>query len=92
MARAIRQGAYINWDSKVAPIELDDDAAPAPIAGLDAQQYRPQQWRRYFGSLLPAVAHGSDVLALRFSGSGEGGNGDGSSLNCAGFRRRRSAR
>lgn len=82
MARAIRQGAYINWDSKVAPVELDD-AAPAPVAGLDARSIGRSS--ADISEVLPAVAHGSDVLALRFSGSGEGGNGDGSSLNCAGF-------
>lgn len=82
MARAIRQGAYINWDSKVAPVELDD-VAPAPVVGLDARSISRSS--ADISGLLPAVAHGSDVLALRFSGSGEGGNGDGSSLNCAGF-------
>ena len=82
IARSIRQGAYVNWDSKAAPVELDADA-PAPIAGLDAHSI--SRGGDDISGLLPAVAHGSDVLALRFSGSGEGGNGDGSSLNCAGF-------
>lgn len=82
MARAIRQGAYVNWDSTAAPVELEADA-PASIAGLDARSI--SRGGADIAAMLPAVAHGSDVLALRFSGSGVGGNGDGSSLNCAGF-------
>src|SRR5471032_1967579 len=82
MARAIRQGAYVNWDSTAAPVELEADA-PASIAGLDARSI--SRGGADIAATLPAVAHGSDVLALRFSGSGVGGNGDGSSLNCAGF-------
>ncbi|MES2165280.1 MAG: PilW family protein [Pseudomonadota bacterium] len=82
MARAIRQGAYVNWDSKAAPVALEADA-PASIAGLDARSI--SRGGADIAATLPAVAHGSDVLALRFSGSGVGGNGDGSSLNCAGF-------
>ncbi len=34
---------------------------------------------------MPDVANGSDVLALRFAGSGAGPGGDGSMLSCAGF-------
>jgi type IV pilus assembly protein PilW len=82
MAQAIRQSAHVNWDSKAAPAELAADA-PAPVAGLDASSIG--RGSADISASLPAVAHGSDVLALRFSGSGEGGNGDGSSLNCAGF-------
>jgi len=82
LARAIRQGAYVNWDGKAAPIELDD-AASASVAGLDARGL--SRGSADISGLLPAVAHGSDVLALRFSGSGVGVNGDGSNLNCAGF-------
>jgi type IV pilus assembly protein PilW len=82
MAQAIRQSAHINWDGAVAPFELEADI-PAAIDGLDAHSISRNS--DGINAPLPAVANGSDVLALRFSGSGTGATGDGSSLNCAGF-------
>jgi len=82
MAQAIRQGAYINWDSDLAPPELDPDA-PAAVDGRDAASISRSS--DGIGTQLPPVANGSDVLALRFAGSGDGASGDGSSVNCAGF-------
>ena len=82
MSQAIRQGGYVNWDSDAAPVALEAEA-PVAVSGLDAASIGRDS--DGISSPLPAVAHGSDVLALRFSGSGVGGNGDGSSLNCAGF-------
>jgi type IV pilus assembly protein PilW len=79
MAQAIRQGAYINWDSDVAPPEL----ATASVDGLDAASI--SRGSDGISAPLPAVANGSDVLVLRFYGSGDGANGDGSSVNCGGF-------
>ncbi|MYM26156.1 pilus assembly protein PilW [Duganella sp. FT135W] len=81
MAQAIRQGAYINWDGDLAPPELDPDA-PA-VDGRDAASISRSS--DGISKPLPPVANGSDVLALRFSGSGAGASGDGSSVNCAGF-------
>lgn len=82
MAQAIRQGAHVNWDGNEAPPELAGHE-PAAIAGLDASSI--SKGGDGIAGLMPDVANGSDVLALRFSGHGEGANGDGSSLNCAGF-------
>jgi type IV pilus assembly protein PilW len=82
MAQAIRQGAYINWDSDLAPPELDP-AAPAAVDGRDAASISRSS--AGIGTPLPPVANGSDVLALRFAGSGADASGDGSSVNCAGF-------
>ena len=82
MAQAIRQGAYINWDGDHAPPELDPDA-PAAVDGRDAASISRSS--DGIGAVLPPVANGSDVLALRFAGSGPGASGDGSSVNCAGF-------
>ena len=75
MADAIRQAGYVNWDSESAPIGL---VAGDSIDGRDAASIS----KASDGISVPLapVAHGSDVLALRFSGVG-----DGSSLNCAGF-------
>lgn len=82
MSQAIRQGAYVNWDSGEAPAELAEHE-PAAVAGLDASSISKAS--DGISGVEPDVANGSDVLALRFSGFGEGANGDGSSLNCAGF-------
>lgn len=74
LGRAVRQGAYVDWDQFVD----DASTAPAPVAGLDA---------RWLSAATPALGdpredaiNGSDVLALRFAPSA-----DGSVLNCAGF-------
>jgi type IV pilus assembly protein PilW len=82
MAQSIRQGAYINWDREVAPPELEPTAS-ASVTGHDAATIT--RTSDGISEPLPPVAHGSDVLALRFSGSGDGATGDGSSVNCAGF-------
>jgi type IV pilus assembly protein PilW len=78
MAQAIRQGGYVNWDDAQAPPELDPDAT-ASIDGLDAASL--SQSSDGISAPLPAVAHGSDVLALRFVGAD-----DGASVNCGGFK------
>ncbi|SDH43340.1 MULTISPECIES: PilW family protein [unclassified Duganella] len=74
MAQAIRQGAYVNWDSDAAP------SAPESVSveGLDAASI--SRGKDGISEPLPAVAHGSDVLALRFAGAD-----DSASLNCGGF-------
>ncbi|MFS2007501.1 PilW family protein [Duganella sp. CT11-25] len=82
MAQAIRQSATVNWESDGAPFELNPET-PAAIDGRDASSI--SRASDGISAPLPPVANGSDVLALRFSGSGGGANGDGSSLNCAGF-------
>ena len=82
MAQAIRQSALVNWDSTVAPFELEADTSAA-VDGLDAHSVSRNA--DGISAPLPPVANGSDVLALRFSGSGTEASGDGSSLNCGGF-------
>nr|WP_315401329.1 PilW family protein [uncultured Duganella sp.] len=82
MSQAIRQAGHVNWDGGEAPPELAGHE-PAAIAGLDATSIGKAG--DGISVLAPDVANGSDVLAVRFSGYGAGANGDGSSLNCAGF-------
>lgn len=82
IGQSARQTAYVNWDSAAAPVELADDVS-ASISGLDARSISRDS--DGIADPLPAAANGSDVLALRYAGSGAGGNGDGSVLNCAGF-------
>ena len=81
LARAIRLAAHVDWAAHPAP----DPAAPAParIAGLDAHSLA----RTVAGieSPVPDDVNGSDVLALRFPGSGAPPGGDGATLDCAGF-------
>lgn len=82
MAQGIRQGAYVNWDSTAAPPAFDG-AVPPAVMGHDAASV--SKGSEGIDAPLAAVAHGSDVLALRFAGHGAGASGDGSSVNCGGF-------
>lgn len=82
MAQAIRQDAYVNWDSAAAPVALDAEG-PALIGGWDAHSLGRSSYG--IDTPLAAVANGSDVLAVRFAGHGQGASGDGSSVNCGGF-------
>lgn len=81
IARAARQSAYVNLDRDDAG-ELAD-AVPARTKGLDARSLGRDS--PGLDGAQPAVANGSDVLALRFAGSGPAPDGDGSVLSCAGF-------
>lgn len=74
MAQAVRQGAYVHWDSDGA----SSDVTSASVDGLDAASINRNA--EGISNPLPPVAHGSDVLALRF-----GGADDDASINCAGF-------
>lgn len=78
LAQSLRQAGYQDWDRAGAPV-----AADAAIIGLDARSLSREA--DGVNDPLPAVDGFSDVLAVRFAGSGHGGNGDGSMLNCAGF-------
>jgi len=79
LARAIRLAAHVDWAAHPTP----DPAAPARLAGLDASSL--SRTSPGIESPLPDAANGSDVLALRFPGSGAPPNGDGATLDCAGF-------
>lgn len=76
ITRAVRQAAFVNWDRV-------DAAAPARLAGLDARSLSRSS--AGIDDPLAESVNGSDVLAVRFSGSGAGPGGDGSVVNCAGF-------
>lgn len=79
LARAIRLAGHVDWAAHPAP----DPAAPARLAGLDASSL--SRTSPGIESPLPDAANGSDVLALRFPGSGPPPDGDGATLDCAGF-------
>ena len=80
MARAVRQSAFVDWERDSGG---PDAAAPARIAGLDARRL-PQAGFAIDNAIAGAV-HGSDVLALRYPGTGTPPGGDGTTLDCAGF-------
>ena len=82
IARAVRQTAYVNWDSSAAPV-AHADYDSASIAGLDARSLGKNS--EGISGALPDAVQGSDVLALRYYGAGKEEGGDGSVLNCAGF-------
>ena len=79
LARAVRLAGHVDW----AAHPTLDPAAPARIAGFDALSLA--RTSAGITSPLPDAANGSDVLALRFPGTGAPPNGDGGTLDCAGF-------
>ncbi len=82
VARAVRQGAYLDWERDDAPIHAEAHETPS-VAGLDAHSVG--RGGDGIGAPLARAHNGSDVLAVRFAGAGAGREGDGSVLNCGGF-------
>ncbi len=78
--KAARQTGFANWEQGEAG--GGDPAAPPPIIGLDAASLSSDS--DGISNPRPAAVNGSDVLAMRFAGSGSAG-GDGSMTTCAGF-------
>lgn len=82
VARAVRQAAFVNWDRGDEDIGADA-AAPAAVSGLDDRTLGKAS--DGIAEPLAGAVNGSDVLALRFVGSGPAPDGDGSVISCAGF-------
>ncbi|CDG84429.1 PilW family protein [Janthinobacterium agaricidamnosum] len=82
ISRAVRQSAFVNWDSSEAPVGTQPDDS-ASIGGLDARGI--SKGSHGIGTPLASSVNGSDVLAVRYFGAGIKGEGDGSVINCAGF-------
>jgi len=80
VARAVRQSAAADWERASSG---PDPAAPGALSGLDARSV-PRNGHG-IDNASPLAVNGSDVLAVRFPGSGAAPGGDGSSLDCAGF-------
>jgi type IV pilus assembly protein PilW len=80
IGRAVRQGAFIDWERMhAAPVpEL-----AAPLAGLDSRSL--VKTSAGIDNPLKNAIHGSDVLAVRHAGAGAPPHGDGSVIDCAGF-------
>jgi type IV pilus assembly protein PilW len=81
IGRAVRQGAYIDWEHQ-GPAGPGKDV-PAPLAGLDSRSL-VKTTDGIDGPVTNAV-NGSDVLAVRYAGAGPAPSGDGSVIDCAGF-------
>lgn len=84
IGRAVRQAGYENWDQEESPILATEGMTPN-IYGLDAHRLSANTAGLEGASnATNQVVHGSDVLAVRFFGSGRP-DADGSMLDCAGF-------
>ncbi len=82
IARSVRQAAYENWDAP-GNAQSVAGALGAALAGLDARSLRSNT--AAIDSPVARSVNGSDVLAVRFFGAGDGGKADGTMTNCAGF-------
>lgn len=82
LTRAVHQVAYENWDVDGAPM-LVGAGYSSNVRGLDASSVK--RATHGIDAPLQTSVNGSDVLALRFFGVGNGSDGDGTVLNCAGF-------
>lgn len=83
ITRAVRQAAYQDWGRGEAPITITEQMS-ANINGLDATSLQGSDGDNPLISSGTAV-NGSDVLALRFFGSGVDEKADNTVINCAGF-------
>jgi type IV pilus assembly protein PilW len=81
LARAIRQGAFVDWE-RVSPAAGSGPSA-AHFDGLDDREI--SKAGADIAHPLPGTVNGSDVLAVRFGGAGAPPEGDGSVTSCAGF-------
>lgn len=82
ISRSVRQAAFENLGTEHAPIVTQAEHS-ANIAGFDARSLKGTS--EGLDALLFKAVNGSDVLAIRFFGSGPRPNGDGTMVNCAGF-------
>jgi type IV pilus assembly protein PilW len=80
ISRALRQAAFVDWERDAAG---PDGATPAHLGGLDARSL--SRAPDGISDPLADAVNGSDVLAVRYAGTGTEQGGDGSAINCAGF-------
>lgn len=82
IGRAVHQTSYVSRNSEGVPLTTASTNSP-DIRGLDAHSLNGAMPE--IQSPLQKSANSSDVLAVRYFGSGAGANGDGTVLNCAGL-------
>lgn len=79
ISHSIKQAGYVNLDREDAP-SVHTDNMTASVIGFDASSLKATEYG--LGSLVKS-RNPSDILALRFFGSGT--SEDGTILNCAGY-------
>ncbi|MFZ6845990.1 PilW family protein [Undibacterium sp. RuTC16W] len=82
ISRQLRQTGFVNYDFSNSP-QVTPSTASADLGGLDANSVTATSTD--ISSPLGSAVNFSDVLAVRFFGSGASANGDGTMSNCAGF-------
>jgi type IV pilus assembly protein PilW len=84
LSRAVRQAGWLNTAQK--DTGFADVASRLPdVLGFDARGLTATSSALSSAVSTAQAVNGSDVLLLRYAGSGEGSSGDGSVVNCAGF-------
>jgi type IV pilus assembly protein PilW len=81
IALSAHQAGYESWDGGDAIV--NDPAVTPHVQGLDAHTLKSSD--EGIDHAIPNSVNGSDVLALRYIGSGSDNIADGTVLNCAGF-------
>jgi type IV pilus assembly protein PilW len=82
ISRSVHQTTNADWNKEYVSI-MTEDAHSANIFGLDASSLGSTTSN--IQSPIQNSINGSDILAVRYLGSGDGEYGDGTVLNCAGF-------
>jgi type IV pilus assembly protein PilW len=82
ISRAARQAGYENWDTSASPY-VAAASMSANVVGLNARRLKATSVA--LEEPVTPSFNGSDVLGVRFFGSGAAPDGDGTMLNCAGF-------
>lgn len=82
ISRSLRQIGFVNYDFNNSP-QITPATASADIVGFDA--YKVKASTTDVATKDGSGPNFSDLLAIRFFGSGAVGNGDGTMSNCAGF-------
>jgi type IV pilus assembly protein PilW len=84
LSRAVRQAGWLNLAQTDAGRASLGSRSP-DVLGFDARSLTASSSALLSALSTAQAVNGSDVLLLRYAGSGEGINGDGSIVNCAGF-------
>ncbi len=82
IALSAHQVGYENWQTGSGAM-VNEPHMTANIQGLDGHTLKSNS--EGIQDAMPSSFNASDVLALRFIGSGKGNVADGTVLNCAGF-------
>lgn len=86
ITRSVRQAGFINYDMNEAPdvpgLQMNMETMAPGLIGLDASTLKANS--DGIDAPIKSTNHFSDILAIRFVGSGNNG-ADNTILNCAGF-------